>query len=199
MRISPSGGPQIKPLPLETRTGLPDALKVLLDAYPRQGWTHDPGFDDLIKFWLDRHVMFRRLLAELTTATQAMQDRTIDPKRFGATVSRYGGHLVNGLHEHHTIEDTYYFPKLSQHDPRIATGFDMLDADHHALDAVLGSFVENANVVLQGLQSTDGDSNTTGALSGSLIQLTGLLDRHLTDEEDLIVPVLLKFGSPDIG
>lgn len=182
--------------PLPNRTGLPNALKVLLEVYPRQGWTQDPGFDDLIKFWLDRHVMFRRILTHLRDDTQAMQDKTIDPARFAAGLSRYGGHLVKGLHEHHTIEDTYYFPKLSQHDPRIASGFDMLDADHHVLDTYLASFVDSANTTLQTFQDGGSMADATGAIADRLVDLTKLLDRHLTDEEDLIVPVLLKFGSP---
>lgn len=181
---------------LHDRDGLPDALKVLLEAYPRQGWTQDPGFDDLIKFWLDRHLMFRRIVAELSSANAEMLDKSVDPQRFAAKVSRYGGHLVNGLHEHHTIEDTYYFPKLVGHDPRIARGFDILDADHHALDGAIASFVETANGVLQTVQSGAAATDQTANFAGSLGQLEKLLDRHLTDEEDLIVPLLLKFGSP---
>lgn len=143
--------------------------------------------------------MFRRLTANLTETTQAMQDKAIDPKRFAASLSRFGGHLVNGLHEHHTIEDTHYFPQLSRHDPRITSGFDMLEADHHALDAALGGFVGDANVALQAIQNGGAVRDTTGALADRLDHLTRLLDRHLTDEEDLIVPVLLKFGGPQIG
>jgi len=181
---------------LHDRHGLPDALKVLLEAYPRNGWTQDPGFDDLIKFWLDRHVMFRRIVATLTDASAAMLDKSADPQRFAANVSRLGGHLVNGLHEHHTIEDTYYFPKLVGHDPRIAGGFDILDADHHALDGAIAHFVENANGVLQIVQTGATVTDQTAAFAGSLSTLENLLDRHLLDEEDLIVPILLKFGSP---
>ena len=50
-------------LALADRKKLPDALRVLLEDYPRDGWELDPGFDGLVRFWLDRHLMFRRLMS----------------------------------------------------------------------------------------------------------------------------------------
>ncbi len=181
-------------LSLENRPGLPDPLRVLLAAYPRDGWTSDPGFDGLIRFWLDRHLMFRRILAEMTTTSEALIDRQMDPQRFGAVISRYGGMFVNGLHEHHTIEDTHYFPVLVQKDDRIAKGFDILDADHHAIDRHLADFVDLANGALKKLDDRDPLQTATGALHEHLGLLHRLLDRHLTDEEELIVPVILRYG-----
>ena len=39
----------------------------------------------------------------------------------------------------------------------------------------------------------------TGKFEADLTQLEQLLDRHLNDEEKLIVPVILKFGAPNMG
>ncbi len=181
-------------LKLETRVRLPDPLRVLLAAYPRDGWTNDPGFDGLIRFWLDRHLMFRRLLSEMTTKSEALLDRKMDPQRFGAVMSRYGGIFVNGLHEHHTIEDTHYFPVLSQKDDRISKGFDILDADHHAIDRHLADFVDHANGTIKTLDHRDRLQSAAGDLHDHLGLLHRLLDRHLTDEEELVVPVILKYG-----
>ena len=59
---------------LETRTGLPDALRVLLAEYPREAWeTHD-NFGALIRFWLDRHLRFRRLMETMTAETERALD-----------------------------------------------------------------------------------------------------------------------------
>lgn len=186
-------------LALSSRDGLPDALRVLLDAYPRQGWTTHPQFDGLIRFWLDRHLMFRRLLAEMQTGTEGLLDRKIDPQKFANQLSRYGGMFVNGLHEHHTIEDTHYFPKLQVKDDRVARGFDILDADHHALDGYLASFVESANGVLSRLDDRSLLQDNAGTFKAALNDMELLLNRHLTDEEDLVVPVILKYGSSDLG
>ncbi len=186
-------------LALDTRSGLPDALRVLLDEYPRDGWEHDPDFDGLIRFWLDRHLMFRRLMAEMRDRTEALIDDKVEPGRYLAAVSRYGGMFVNGLHEHHTIEDTYYFPKLSQRDSRITKGFDILDSDHHAIDGHLNAFVERANAVIVQADDRSQLQDAAGAFAAQLAELERLLNRHLLDEEELIVPVILKFGTEGLG
>lgn len=186
-------------LTLENRDGLPDALRVLIDEYPREGWEKDPGFNGLIQFWLDRHLMFRRLLTEMRSGTESVIDRKISNDKFSAMVSRYGGMFVNGLHEHHTIEDTYYFPKLSQYDKRISRGFDILDKDHHALDVHLGSFVENANALIARRDDAAAMHEAAGAFHSQLSGLEGFINRHLLDEEDLIVPVILRYGAAGLG
>lgn len=182
-------------LRLEYRTGLPDALRVLVETYPRAGWTQDPGFDELIRFWLDRHLMFRRLLSDMTQTTRNLLDHKMEAQSFGGRLSRLGGMFVNGLHEHHTVEDHVYFPKLAQKDARLTRGFAILDADHVALDAHLSSFVETANAALTRLQDRTALQDASGLMLSDIERLTGLLDRHLTDEEDLIVPIILKFGA----
>lgn len=186
-------------LSLHTRERLPDALRVLLAEYPRGGWEADPGFDGLIRFWLDRHLMFRRLMHEMRKGTEDVLDRSTAPDRYLAMVSRYGGMFVNGLHEHHTIEDTYYFPKLAQRDARIEKGFDILDKDHHAIDAHLSDFVSHANDVIAHGDNRDKLQNAAGAFQVQLIGLEQLLNRHLLDEEELIVPVILKYGTDGLG
>ena len=132
-------------LALASRDGLPDALRVLLAEYPRAIWETDPGFDGLIRFWLDRHMMFRRVMVDMQEDARRLVDAKVEPAQYASRLSRYGGMFVNGLHEHHTIEDTHYFPKLSTKDPRIAGGFAILDKDHHDIDEHLNAFVASAN------------------------------------------------------
>jgi iron-sulfur cluster repair protein YtfE (RIC family) len=107
--------------------------------------------------------------------------------------------FVNQLHGHHQIEDQHYFPVLAKKDARVARGFDILDADHHALDDHLNRFVETANGVIQGLHSTPDPRDLAGEFHTSLLGLGGLLGRHLEDEEDLVVPIILRHGSTGLG
>lgn len=186
-------------LSLIERASLPDALRVLLAEYPRAGWEQDPGFNGLIQFWLDRHLMFRRLMSEMTKGTEALLDRKTKAEQYLSMVSRYGGMFVNGLHEHHTIEDTYYFPKLVTKDARIEKGFDILDRDHHDLDALLADFVSRANEVINLGGSREKLQTAAGHFQSELAMLTRLMDRHLVDEEELIVPVILRYGATDLG
>ena len=173
-------------LDLSARDGLPPELQVLLREVPRADWPGHPEFSGLVQFWLDRHGMFRQLLDLLTADVQALADRRIDFPAYAPRLSRFGGMLLNELHGHHQIEDHHYFPRLAQIDRRIARGFDLLDADHHAMDAALHDLAEGANGVLKG--------GPAGRFGDRLAGFARLLGRHLTDEEDLIVPVILKSG-----
>ena len=95
---------------LEDRNGLPDALRVLMEEFPREDWSAHSGFHGLIRFWLDRHLMFRRLLATLTDDSQLMLDGKMDFQKYQSRLSRFGGMFVGDLHGHHHIEDAHYFP-----------------------------------------------------------------------------------------
>ena len=75
------------PLDLDRRTGLPDALRILAEKYPREIWEAHPEFNALTRFWLDRHLMFRRLQGMLIAETETYLDRTADPARYAANLS----------------------------------------------------------------------------------------------------------------
>jgi iron-sulfur cluster repair protein YtfE (RIC family) len=186
-------------LSLANREALPDALHVLLREYPRESWQSDPGFNNLIAFWLDRHLMFRRLMAEMRKGTEALLDAKMQANHFGGMVSRYGGMFVQQLHGHHTIEDQHYFPLLVTKDARIEKGFAILDKDHHDLDEYLSDFVTRANEVIGVTGDRTKLQNAAGGFQEELVRLERLLDRHLIDEEDLIVPVILRYGAEGLG
>ena len=173
---------------LTTRPGLPSDLLALLKAYPRDGWRVHPNFPGLAAFWLDRHDMFRKICETLRTDAEAAQDGALDPRQHAARLSRLGGMLVQQLHGHHQIEDMHYFPALVGLEARLSKGFDLLDSDHHALDGLLAGFTRSANAVLTGQAEA-------GSFHSALQRFEPLLLRHLDDEEDLIVPVILKHGA----
>lgn len=183
-------------LNLDLRSGLPDALQVLLRDYPREGWVKHPGYDGLIRFWLDRHMMFRRILQDLTSHAQNALDGHIERGRFRHQTGQLGSVFVQELHSHHGIEDAHYFPILSTKDTRIAKAFALLDRDHHALDGHLNRFVEDAN---SALRATDDETAPVGRFHETLLRLNHLLDRHLIDEEEIVVPVILKYGVGGLG
>jgi len=179
-------------LQLDARTGLPDALRVLLEDYPRGTWeTHD-NFAGLVAFWLDRHVMFRSLMYTLLNDAKAAIDGGLDAKSHAGRLSRYGGSLLQNLHGHHQIEDHHYFPLLSKRENKLTQGFALLDADHHAMDGLLDRFAKGANGVIQGQVEV-------GHFRNDLIGFHTLLDRHLIDEEELVVPVILKYGPQGLS
>jgi len=179
----------------DDRTGLPDALRVLLREYPRAGWEAHPNFDGLTRFWLERHLMFRELLARLSKDSEAFLDRRAAPEAFGGRLARLGGLFLNELHGHHQIEDHHYFPVLAAQDRRLADGFALRDADHHALDGRLDALAGAANAVLRALPGpAPAARDAAGALHAALDRFGGTLERHLEDEEDPVVPVILKYA-----
>lgn len=181
-------------LSLESRTGLPEALRVLLADYPREGWEEDPHFHGLVSFWLGMHLQFRDALSGMRADAEALLDRRLDPRAWAPRLARAGGSFVQHLHGHHGIEDDHYFPILAARDRRLLRGFEILDTDHHALDGHLEGFVADANGALRALESPDFQTEA-GRLHGTLLRLDRFLERHLTDEEELIVPVILRDGE----
>jgi len=186
-------------LMLEGRDGLPEALKVLLAAYPRQGWSADPGFDGLVRFWMERHMMFRALSQRLGGLAQAHLAGEAEGPAAAAGIARAGNLFLGELHGHHTIEDRHYFPVLAARDARIASGFALLERDHEALDGHLARFAEAANGALQALTGSADARPATEAFHAEVLGLERLLERHLTDEEDLVVPVILHYGPEGLG
>lgn len=180
-------------LALETRAGLPEALKALIDDYPREAWEADPNFSGLIRFWLDRHLMFRRLVGTMIGETERTLDGAMEDRQFSAHLSRYGSMLMGELHGHHTIEDTHFFPIMKPLDPRVATGFDILDRDHHDIHDSLTAFADTGNAALRRIAEGASAIDALAAFLKDLQRVERFLDRHLADEEDLVVPVLLRY------
>ncbi len=171
---------------LHYRSGLPDALRVLADAYPRANWETHANFGEMIQFWMQRHLMFRQLTQVLREDAQALLDKNMAFETYAQRLSHYGGTFLNQLHGHHQIEDAHYFPQLIQLDPRLERGFELLEADHEAIDPLLNDFAQGANAVLKGADP--------GAFLKRINGFEALLDRHLTDEEEIVVPVVLETG-----
>jgi hypothetical protein len=181
-------------LALDARTGLPDALRVLLEDYPREAWEADPRFHGLVSFWLEMHLGFRQGLGAMRRDAEALLDRRLDPRAWAPRLARQGGGFVQHLHGHHGIEDHHYFPILATRDARLERGFAILDSDHQALDGHLDAFVRDADGALRALEAPSFLAEA-GRFHDNLLRLERLLDRHLSDEEDLIVPVILRDGE----
>ncbi len=176
---------------LAARADLPPEFRVILADYPRRSWPDHRDFNGLAAFWLDRHLNFRRVMGVLQTDALARIDGRLSPADHAKRLQRLGSGFLNELEGHHQIEDHTHFPKLARLEPRIARGFDILDADHHALHALLIRFAKGANAVL----GAANDAKSREAAARFLADLTDfdlMLARHLTDEEDLVLPVVLK-------
>jgi hypothetical protein len=176
---------------LATRTGLPSEYQLILAEYPRAGWPDHRDFNGLAAFWLDRHLSFRKTFQHLAKDAQARIDGNLAPDVFAQRLVRQGSGLLSDLIGHHQIEDQAYFPQLARLEPRIARGFDMLDGDHHALHDLIDRFAKGANAALQSPDAAKQRDRTARFLT-DLQEFDRHLSRHLDDEEDLVLPVVLK-------
>ena len=123
---------------------LPDDMRVLLDAYPREAWDGHPNFRQATRNWLGAHNMFRRLSETVRHDTEHFLDGTLEAEDYAARLSYRGNSLVGSLHGHHGWEDMEYFPELSAADPRFDAGLEILEQDHKVLDEVLDGFTTAA-------------------------------------------------------
>ena len=171
---------------------MPEEMQLLLRTYSRDDWEAHPGFKEQTKHWLGAHQMFRRLSRLVRSETESYLDKDRTPREFAARLHHYGGILVGNLHGHHGWEDHSYFPELSAADPRFDAGLEILEKDHKALDIVLESFTDSANRTLKLIQLDDKSvHDEAGKLHHAAETIEAFLKRHLSDEEELAVPIIL--------
>lgn len=177
---------------IETRNGLPEEMQTLLRTLPRDGWHRHPHLAESTRNWMGAHQGFRQLARIVQQDTEAFLDNRTEPEAYVPRLAHFGNLLVRNLHGHHTWEDRNFFPELQRADPRFERGLEMLESDHVALDDLLDRFTRTANRTVQ-LSTLDPRQMAEQArpVRDMAATLRGFLDRHLTDEEDLIVPILL--------
>jgi deazaflavin-dependent oxidoreductase (nitroreductase family) len=88
--------------------------------------------------------------------------------------------LCQGLHGHHTREDEGMFPALAAQYPDLGPTMGRLQAEHHTIAALIGD--------LQAVLATD-DADPRQLLA-EVDRLIDDLHRHLTYEEEQLIPVL---------
>ena len=187
-------------LVLGIRTGLPVDLKVLRQSYPRECWQEHRNLGEMARFWLSRHQIFRDLGADLRTTTGELVAGRIEAREFANWFAPRLQYLLSHLNTHHQIEDHHYFPIFRAADDRLAPGFDLLENDHHVIHEAMDTIVQAANVLLRALDP-GGDELRRAAESYASANepLIDLLIRHLDDEEDLIVPLILDRSEEALG
>jgi len=187
-------------LDIETRTGWPPELRLLLDRYPRAIWPGHANLGELARFWLDIHGGFRDMAGTLGEATMDLREGRVTHDRFRSWFVPRLQMFLHHLEGHHQIEDFQFFPLFGAAEPRLRTGFDVLEKDHHVIHAAMDGLVDTANAFL----AASADDNDRLRRSGDRYadasdRLMRLLARHLDDEEDLIVPLILDRGERDLG
>jgi hypothetical protein len=175
--------------------GWPAHAKILLERHPRASWPG--GRSASAAFWLEVHEHLRRDAAGLLAAGN---DHRGSPQRLAVVAAPRLNGLIAAMHGHHQIEDFHYFPTFRRTEPRLAAGIDRLERDH----ASLGRRIDAALAALGELRAAAQPSELPEALTtmqlaaaryvDAAAALCAELTRHLDDEENLVVPLLLESG-----
>jgi hypothetical protein len=188
------------PTGLMQRAGLPDDLKVLLEKYPRADWHGIHTLGALGGFWIERHDMFRTLGTALVEGIGDLREGRVDAATFGRWFAPRLNHFLGDLEGHHQIEDYQYFPLFAAADARLAPGFALLEEDHHLIHGLLSSNAETAQAFHQDLLAgSERLAFSRDAYADQAEKLLAGLMRHLEDEEDLLIPLLLDQGERKFG
>lgn len=188
------------PLDLERRTGLPADLLKLLETYPRETWAGHDNIHGLASMWLQRHDMFRDIGGMLTAAIADYREERTDARAFARFFAPRLEFFLAQLNGHHQVEDMHYFPVFARAESRLKRGFAILDRDHHLIHEALELNAETANAFLRALgEDEDRRRFAADAYAAQNERLVAMLARHLDDEEDLIVPLILDRGEHGLG
>lgn len=186
-------------LALDARAGWPPDLRGLIERYPREVWTGHANLGQMAQFWLQRHDMFREIAGGLEQATAAFRAGTATAPDFRARFTPRLQFFLQQLNAHHQIEDLHYFPVFQAAEARLARGFDVLEADHRVIHRAIDASVTTANAFLRAGADADALRRTGEGYAAAQDGLVEKLRRHLHDEEDLIIPLILDRGEGPLG
>jgi hypothetical protein len=165
-------------------------VRARLERHPRKSWRQDPTHG--ARFWLEIHDGFRRESSGLI----ALLDEHRSGRRAAAELAvvsapRLKG-MVGRLHDHHEIEEFEYFPAFRALEPKLAQGFAVLASDHARLQRHVDDTVAALAELLSAVANDAAGARITDDYAAKTDELCRALERHLDDEEDLIIPLLLE-------
>ena len=137
--------------------------------------------------WLKVHTNIRKRQRILTQISEAYIDGEFDWAEYRSQIlKRINMHILK-LHQHHGVEDDGFFPEFVSMYPALAPAFEILGHDHEYLNALL----DKLQIQNDALAKSEGEDKALAEqLHETLVKVTDLLQQHLTDEEDLVIPIL---------
>ncbi len=185
---------------LGRRAGLPEDLRGLVLRHPRAGWSGHVNLGVTARFWLERHADLRAIESEISGGIADFREGRVEADPFARLLVPRLRHFLGDLEGHHRVEDGHYFPVFAEAEPSLASGFDLMEGDHEVIHAQIEAVIETANAMLAVLPA-GGDALRFAAdgYAAAQLALGAGLARHLGDEEDLIIPLILDRGERDLG
>ncbi len=182
---------------LGKRNGLPDNLRELLKKYPRDTWGDDILNGNWVGYWLGRHSVFKEISLAINQSLQKILDNNISINKFLNDYVQLMNLMLKNLNSHHTVEDNYIFPKFSQKIEKFSYGLDLLENDHHLIHSSIDNVILEGNSLIKTINNnkTLDIKKVVGSYKVVNDEFNKLLMAHLNDEEDLLIPLVVKHGE----
>lgn len=182
----------------ETPTAWPAELMFLLERHPRATWRAARSAS--VAFWLDVHALLRRDAAGLEAAGNDYSAGHSSAAQLAVVAAPRLRGLIAAMHGHHQIEDFHYFPTFRRAEPKLAAGFDRLEREHAALSRSVESALAALSELRAAVERAPDHAAATPRLAAeryaaAAAELCRELVRHLDDEENLVVPLLIECGD----
>lgn len=137
--------------------------------------------------WLKVHTNIRKRQRILTQISEAYISGEFDWAEYRSQILKRINMHVLKLHQHHGVEDEGFFPEFVSMYPKLAPAFEILGYDHEYLNELLDKLqIQNDMLARSEVE----DKALARELHETLVKVTDLLQQHLTDEEDLVIPIL---------
>ena len=137
--------------------------------------------------WLKVHTNIRKRQRILTQINDAYISGEFDWSEYRSQILKRINMHVLKLHQHHGVEDDGFFPEFVSMYPKLAPAFEILGHDHEYLNELLDKLqIQNDQLGRREIE----DKALAEELHDTLVAVTDLLQQHLTDEEDLVIPIL---------
>lgn len=175
------------------RKGLPASVQETLLESTRSEWKDHPRFGGKAKFFMTIHRDLLDGAAQLSRGVEQLLD--VPDSDVGEATTQmnllpFAKNLISFAHHHHEIEDHGYFPQFGLMYPELNRGFSLLDGDHKVLDAAL----DDTQVALNHLTGPAITRDQLADLHKGGQALENILNRHIWDEEEVIIPIFLRHG-----
>ena len=179
-----SAKPAVTPRHPESR--LQSDWLFLYEKLPANQW-YSSDYAYKTSGWLNVHTNIRKRQRILRQLSEEYLMGALNWDNYRTQIlQRISIHVLK-LHQHHSVEDHGFFPEFVSSYPQLKPGFEILERDHVRLNALLDE-IQSLNDELAKAQNED--KALADRLHVNLITGTDFLSQHLTDEEDLVVPIL---------
>lgn len=170
----------------------PSVQETLLES-TRSEWQKHPRFGGKASFFMSIHRDLLNGAAQLSRGIEQLLDVPQGDLREAVTRTNllpFSKNLIGFAHHHHEIEDHGYFPQFALIYPELDRGLSLLDGDHKVLDAAL----DDTQTALGKINDADVTRDQLAALNAGSHALENILNRHIWDEEEIIIPIFLRHG-----